>query len=292
MLHRLIYADWASPPEIMAFESPFGAILGRIRALLPGILAGRDAALRDPASAPAPYWDDCLSLYLLTPAMVNVALNYKICVEQGLPLHPTYYFELSERSRFQTEYEPEVQEHAQRIFLDSIATARAVFALEERALELLDHYVRELPAQILDFVYVSTQDKYTWRASNPAKIVSLANSVLKAFQPAAVVGAAHGSIMSGLIFANLVNAPLYFVRFSMFKRNDQAPILSASDMACLEPYHAGPVLLFDEDVAKGTTLTKFSQVLAPLFRESYTGSVLRHALSPCRPDFTGSAWSD
>lgn len=292
MLHRLIYADWATPPESMGFEGAFGEILGRIQELLPGILAGKAAALADPAAAPGAYWEACLALYLLTPALVNVALNYKICVEQGLPLHPTYYFELSERSRFMTDYPAPVVERAQALFLDSIATARSIFALEAGSEGRLARYRRELPDQVPGFVYVSTQDKYTWRASDPAKIASLASAVLKVFQPAIVVGAAHGSIMSGLIFANLVQAPLYFVRFSMFKRNDKAPILSASDMAFLEPFHAGPALLFDEDVAKGTTLTKFSQVLSPLFQKAYTGSVLRHALSPCLPDFTGSAWSD
>ncbi len=292
MLHRLIYADWEDPPEAMAFEHPFREVLARVQGLLPGIMAGKDAALRDPAGAPAAFWADCLQLYLFTPALVNVALNYKICVEQGLPLHPTYYFELSERSRWQIDYPEAVRADAQTLFLDSIATARAVFALDPGAIELLAHYVAELPATILDFVYASTRDKYTWRASNPRRIQALADTVLASLRPKLVVGAAHGSIMSGLIFANLVDAPLYFVRFSMFKRNDKAPILAESDLRCLEPYHSGPVLLFDEDVAKGTTLTKFSQVLAPLFQQSFTGSVLRHALSPCRPDFTGHAWSD
>jgi hypothetical protein len=292
MLHRLIYADWDLPPEAMAFEGSFREVLARIQALLPGIMAGKDAALAAPAAAPPAFWEDCLTLYLYTPAMVNVALNYKICVEQGLPLHPTYYFELLERSRFQTEYDEPVQLQAQAQFQDAIRTAQAIYALEADAIARLDHFLQGLPETILEFVYVSTRDKYTWRASNPARIASLAETVLKTIQPTLVVGAAHGSIMSGLIFANLVQAPLYFVRFSMFKRRDEAPVLAPSDLAFLEAYHPGPVLLFDEDVAKGTTLTKFSQVLKPLFRKSYTGSVLRHALSPCRPDFTGHAWSD
>ena len=292
MLHRLLYAEWDAPPEVMAFEGTLRDILAKVQALLPGIMAAKDEALAHPAPAPPACWDDCLALYLYTPAMVNVALNYKICVEQGLPLHPTYYFALAEYERFKAEYEEPVIVEAQRQFLAAIRTARAIFALEEGAIELLDTYLRELPEPILEFVYVSARDKYTWRASNPRRILSLAETVLKTMQPTLVVGAAHGSIMSGLIFANLVNAPLYFVRFSMFKRNDESPVLAPSDLAFLDPYQEGPVLLFDEDVAKGTTLTKFSQVLKPLFRKSYTGSVLRHALSPCRPDFTGHAWSD
>ena len=78
MLHRLIYADWDLPPEAMAFEGSFREVLARIQALLPGIMAGKDAALAAPAAAPPAFWEDCLTLYLYTPAMVNVALNYKI----------------------------------------------------------------------------------------------------------------------------------------------------------------------------------------------------------------------
>ena len=71
-----------------------------------------------------------------------------------------------------------------------------------------------------------------------------------------------------------------------------APIIAPSDLAFLEGFRAGPALLFDEDVAKGTTLTRFGETLRPLFLESRTGSVLRHSLSPCWPDFTGYAWND
>jgi hypothetical protein len=292
LLHRLLYADWEDPPPAMAFEAPLEEILGRIRAILPGVLAGRDAALEAPARAPERFWEDCLQLYLLTPALVNVALNYKVCVEQGLPLHPTYYFEVSEATRFQARYPDHLVAHTQALFLESIALARAIFALDPGAPARLEAYVRDLPEVITGFIYTSTQDKYTWRASNPARIQSLADSVRKAVQPRLIVGAAHGAIMSGLLFANLIQVPLYFVRFSLFKRFDTAPVLAPSDLRFLEEYRPGPVLLFDEDVAKGTTLTQFAEVLRPLFQESHTASVLRHALSPMRPDFFGASWSD
>ena len=292
MLHRLIYADWDNPPEAMAFEAPYQEVMDRIRAVLPSVLEGRDAALASPATAPAPFWDQCLLLYLLTPALVNVALNYKICVEQGLPLHPTYYFEVSEKGRFQAHYPAAMVRQAFEAFCGSIAAARAIFALDGDAQGVLARFTQALPEDILGFEYVNAKDKYTWRASNPRWIKSLADSVLASFRPALVVGAAHGSIMSGLIFAELVDAPLYFVRFSMFKRNDLDPILAESDLAHLEAYRRGPALLFDEDVAKGTTLTRFEEVMRPLFDEYHTGSVLRHALSPCRPEFIGHAWND
>ena len=292
MLDRLLYADWEDPPEAMDFEATYEEVLAELHGLLPGILAGRETALADPAAAPAAFWADCLKLYLLTPALVNVALNYKICVEQGLPLHPTYYFEVSEKSRFQAHYPAVMVDHANQLFLGAITAARAVYGLRPDAVEVLDRFMAGLPELILGFVYASVRDKYTWRASNPRWIRALADQVLAAFRPNLVVGAAHGSIMSGLLFANMVDAPLYFVRFSMFKRNDQDPILAPSDLDHLEAFRAGPALLFDEDVAKGTTLTRFEQVMQPLFDQSRTGSVLRHALSPCRPEFVGHSWSD
>ena len=276
----------------MAFEASFEEILGRLQAVLPGILEGKEAALAAPAAMPARYWDDCISLYLLTPALVNVALNYKVCVEQGLPLHPTYYFEVGDTERFKARYPEHLVAHTNAFFQASIAAARALYGLEPDGMEKLRQIVLDLPEIIAGFVYTSTKDKYTWRASDPQKIIDLADSIQKEFKPALIVGAAHGSIVSGLVLANLLSVPLYFIRFSMFKRNDTAPIISPYDIRFLETYREGPVLLFDEDVAKGTTLIKFDEVLKPMFQESRTASVLRHALSSCRPDFFGRSWHD
>lgn len=292
MLHRLIYADWDDPPESMDFEAPYEEILARIQDLLPGILARKEEALASPATLPPHYWDDCIALYLLTPALVNIALNFKVCVEQGLPLHPTYYFEIGEADRFRAKYPGHMIEHTNEFFRESIATARALYALEDGSPQRLETFIRNLPEVISGFIYTSTKDKYTWRASQPSKIQDLADYIRKHVSPKLIVGAAHGSILSGLVLANMLQAPLYFIRFSMFKRNDTAPIIAPSDTAFLAGFQEGPVLLFDEDVAKGTTLTKFSEVLRPYFQESYTASVLRHALSPCMPDFIGRSWHD
>lgn len=292
MLHRLIYADWDDPPESMDFEAPYEEILARIQGLLPGILARKEEALASPATLPPRYWDDCIALYLLTPALVNIALNFKVCVEQGLPLHPTYYFEIGEADRFRAKYPGHMIEHTNEFFRESIATARTLYALEDGSPQRLETFIRNLPEVISGFIYTSTKDKYTWRASQPSKIQDLADYIRKHVSPRLIVGAAHGSILSGLVLANMLQAPLYFIRFSMFKRNDTAPIIAPSDTAFLAEFREGPVLLFDEDVAKGTTLTKFSEVLRPYFQESYTASVLRHALSPCMPDFIGRSWHD
>jgi hypothetical protein len=292
MLHRLLYADWSDPPEAMDFEAPYEEILSKIQAVLPGVMEGRDAALADPASMSPDYWDDCISLYLYVPAIVNIALNYKVCVEQGLPLHPTYYFEVRETARFKARYPDHLIQHTNEFFRESLDTAKAIYGLESGGMERLEHLVKDLPEIVSGFIYTSTRDKYTWRASDPKKITDLADSIRKKFTPTLIVGAAHGSIVSGLVLSNILQVPLYFIRFSMFKRNDRAPIIAPSDRLFLDAYQEGPVLLFDEDVAKGTTLTKFTETLQPFFQKSYSASVLRHALSSCSPDFFGRSWHD
>ncbi|MDP2875510.1 MAG: phosphoribosyltransferase [Holophaga sp.] len=292
MLHRLLYANWEDPPESMGFEVSYREAIYRIAMLLETIIPGKDAAMAAPATMPPSFWKDCLELYLLAPALVNVALNYKICVEQGLPLHATHYFEVTDKTRLQVQYPPEQLQRAQDFFLESIAIARAAFALDPELAPKLPAFEASLPAGVSDFIFTSTQDKYTWRASDPKKIAALAESVNKVFRPVAIVGAAHGSIMSGLLLANLLNVPLYYIRFSMFKRKDTAPIISQSDLGYLATYREGPVLLFDEDVAKGTTLTHFTNFLAPFFQKSYSAGVLRHGHASFRPDFTGHVWYD
>ena len=148
----------------------------------------------------------------------------------------------------------------------------------------------DIPDAVGDFVYTSTRDKYTWRASEPAKIADLAAEVRAAVSPALVVGAAHGAITAALVLASLLDTRLYFIRLSMFKRRDVEPVIGPSDLAFLADYRRGPALLFDEDVAKGTTLTLFTKRLEPLFDVCYSAGVLRHGGAGFRPDFVGRVW--
>ena len=185
-----------------------------------------------------------------------------------------------------------IQEGAQAFFLESIAASLAVFRLDASAPERLAALAQGIPAAVGEFIYTSTQDKYTWRASDPQKIRALADAVRASIQPAAIVGAAHGAIMAALVLATMLDVPLYFIRFSMFKRNDAQPVIAPSDLSWLAAYRRGPVLLFDEDVAKGTTMTRFTDHLKPHFDESYSAGVLRNGYASFRPDFVGRVWYD
>lgn len=292
MLHRLIYADWEDPPEAMAFELGYREALRVVQDRLATVRGGTAAALAAPSTAPAAFWDACLDLYLLTPALVNVALNYKVCVEHGLPLHPTHYFEVSERTKGQVTHPPGLLDGAQSFFLDAIEACLAVFRLDDSAQPRLATLAAEIPVGVGDFVYTSTRDKYTWRASEPAKIRDLTDEIRSRVRPVVIVGAAHGSITSAMVLATLLEAPLYFIRFSMFKRNDEQPVIGPTDVHHLARHRRGPALLFDEDVAKGTTLARFTLHLRPLFEESYSASVLRHGYASFHPDFVGRVWYD
>lgn len=292
MLHRLLYADWEEPPVHMDFELSFAEALHELGQLHARILPLAEAALAHPAQAPPAFWQDCLDLYLRAPALVNIALNHKICVEQGLPLHPTRYFEVSQKTRFQVHHpEPQVAE-AQRFYLAAIEAARSLFALRPDAGTRLQAFGARAPEGISNFLYTGGRDRYTWRASDPRKVETLASEIRAKVQPVAIVGAAHGAIMAGLLLADLLDVPLYFVRFSLFKRKDTAPVISPSDVQHLAQWRPGPVLLFDEDVAKGTTLTAFTRFLEPFFDRSNSAGVLRHGFAAFRPDFVGKVWYD
>lgn len=292
MLHRLIYADWEDPPEAMAFEVSYREALVKIQERLREVQDGHARAQAAPAQAPSAYWDACLDLYLLTPALVNVALNYKVCLEHGLPLHPTHYFEVNAESRGQVGHPRRMVEGGQAFLEDAIATSLAVFRLDDSATVRLADLAAEVPPGVDAFVYTSTRDTYTWRASEPAKIADLVTAIRAEITPAVIVGAAHGSITAALVLAAMLEVPLYFIRFSMFKRNDTEPVIGPLDLAFLARFRRGPALLFDEDVAKGTTLTAFTARLAPLFDESYSAGVLRNAFAGFRPDFVGRVWYD
>jgi hypothetical protein len=275
--------DWDEAPEEMAFSAPYGAIVDETAPLV--------EALGSPASA-ADVAAKALRLYIIVPAIVNVILNYKICVEHGLPLHPTVYYELAEARRYKMDHPIAELDLANRLYLSSIELARAAYRLEPDFAERAAAFKARLPEEIARFIYTGGRDKYSWRGAEPEKLQALAQKVRAAYDPSLIVAAAHGSIMPGLLLAEFLDLPLYFVRFSMFKRKDEAPILSVSDEVWFSSYSEEKALLFDEDVAKGTTLELFTRRLAPFFGEAKSACSIRHAGSSFSPDFVARYWSD
>jgi hypothetical protein len=280
--------DWDEPPAEMALESAYGDILDDTirlsRELLAGAGRGRGPSREEEEAA--------LRLYLRVPALVNVALNYKICVEHGLPLHPTVYYELAEARRYKMDHSMAQLDRANRLYLASIELARAAYRLEPDYPERAAAFKAGLPEELPRFVYTGGADRYSWRGAEPAKLRALAGKVRSGYDPKLVVAAAHGAIMPALLLAEYLGEPLYFIRFSMFKRKDEAPILSVSDEVWLSSWRDKSVLLFDEDVAKGTTLELFTRRLGPLFAEVRSACSIRHAGSSFAPDFVARYWWD
>jgi hypothetical protein len=278
--------DWTEPPPEMAFEASYGSILDEAGVLVAKLSAG------SPSGGDAAAVAKALRLYVLAPAIVNVILNYKICVEHGLPLHPTVYYELAEARRYKMDRPIAELDLANRLFVASIDLARSAYRLDTAFAEKAALFKTRLPEEILRFVYTGALDRYSWRGSEPKKLEALAAKIRSAYAPKLIVAAAHGSIMPSLLLAEYLALPLYFVRFSMFKRKDEAPILSVSDEVWLSSWRELSVLLYDEDVAKGTTLELFCRRLAPLFSEARSACSIRHAGSSFAPDYVGRLWWD
>jgi adenine/guanine phosphoribosyltransferase-like PRPP-binding protein len=277
--------NWDEPPAEMALEMPYGDILDETVGLVSEILAGTEQAAAARAAA-------ALRLYVRVPALVNVALNYKICTEHGLPLHPTIYYELAEARRYKMDHSMAQLDRANRLHLSSIELARAAYRLDEDYPERAAEFKSSLPEEIPRFIYTGGIDKYSWRGAEPAKLHALAAKIRSSYTPTLIVAAAHGAIMPALLLAEYLSLPLYFIRFSMFKRKDEAPILSVSDEVWLSSWRDKSVLLFDEDVAKGTTLDLFTRRLEPLFAEVKSACSIRHAGSSFAPDFVARYWWD
>ena len=282
-------ADWTDPPAEMEFAEPYSALLqGIARSVeaLAGITKNPDAALWREALGQA------VSLYTRVPGIVNVLLNYKICIEHELPLHPTVYYELKEARKYRIEHDLAAVEDANRLYRQSIELARSALRLEPSFGEESASFLAKLPAELRAFVYTGIRDAYTWRGSDPELLSRLAQKVRAEFAPDIIVAAAHGSIMPALLLSEFLSLPLYFIRFSMFKRNDEEPIVTFSDQAWLFGFKDKKALLYDEDVAGGRTLTLFSESMSPLFAQIRTACSIRHAGAMIRPDFCARIWWD
>ena len=288
----LEWADWDTPPDQMNCSLSFQFIIQTIKELIPAIESAQLSSKELDSYKIHDLLDKAIRLYLMTPAIVNVLLNYKICVEHGLPLHPAVYYELKEARKYRIRHSLAEIQQANEQYWQSIEVARLCYQCLPQAIPAIDKLYSKIPPSIFSFLYTAVQDRYTWLGSQPSLLSELAAKISKEFKPSLIVAAAHGSIMPALILSELLEIPLYFIRFSMFKRHDEEPIISLSDQAWLFDYRNKDVLLYDEDVAGGNTLDLFLKRLSPLFGEVKTACSIRHAGSSIHTDFSGIVWWD
>ena len=280
-------ADWTNPPSEMEFSASYGELLLGIVSLVATLSASK-------GGLDSPGWDQrlesAIALYVRAPAIVNVMLNYKICVEHDLPLHPTVYYELREARKYKIDHGLPAVDLANRLYRKSIDLARAALRLDASFADQAAAFRAALPAELTTFIYTGTRDAYTWRGSNPELLHRLAAMMREGFEADIIVAAAHGSIMPALLLSELLRLPLYFIRFSMFKRNDEEPIITFSDQAWLYGFKERKALIYDEDVAGGRTLTFFAERMAPLFAQTRTACSIRHAGATIKPDYCAKVW--
>lgn len=287
----LRWADWDTPPAQMECALPFRQVVERILECLDILVPCDPATLSADPPAALRARDAAVELYILVPALVNVLLNYKICVEHDLPLHPTVYYELREARKYRMRHALGDIQKANEWYWQSMDVARKAYSLSVEAPAAIRAFSDQLPSELQEFVYTAVRDKYTWLGSNPSLLASLAARI-EHFHPELLLAAAHGSIMPGLMLAEMLEIPLYFIRFSMFKRYDEEPIVSLSDQAWLFDYRNARVVLYDEDVAGGRTLELFSKRLSHLFAHTVTACSLHHAGASIQPDICGKTWWD
>ncbi len=287
MLSKILEAaDWSSPPEDMEFQCSYQDLMESI--------AKDSASLREAWAIQGAYSSSdikkAIRLYIRTPGIVNVMLNYKICVEHGLPLHPSVYYELKEARKYKIDHGLPAVENANRLYRESILLARKALDMGGEFPAHGAEFLRKLPRELKNFIYTGIRDTYTWRGSEPTLLLRLAEMLRREYGPELILAAAHGAIMPALLLAEFLDTPLYFIRFSMFKRHDEEPIISFSDKAWLSDFSSKRVILYDEDVAGGRTLELFSRRISPLFGQTKTACSIRHAGSSIRPDYTGLTW--
>ncbi|MCE1206146.1 MAG: phosphoribosyltransferase domain-containing protein [Spirochaetia bacterium] len=290
ILPYLYHADWEEPPPAMDMQLPYGLLLQRAIETLAFLRQSK--AQNHATQVSMDQIEAAIRLYCMAPGIVNVMLNYKICVEHDLPLHPTVYYELKEARKYRINHEIAEIEKANRLYRRSIHLARDAVMMTSGIEDTMEQFRQSIPRELLGFVYSGIRDKYTWRGSDPALLGKLAEMVRASYAPDILIAAAHGSIMPALLLAELLDIPLYFVRLSMFKRHDEEPIIAISDEAWLFSYRESRALLYDEDVAGGRTLSLFEERLKPLFAETRTACSIRHAGASIKPDFAARTWWD
>jgi hypothetical protein len=288
MIADYLFCDWDEPPPLMDFERPYLEAIERCAVLHEALASYGPDGRANPKT-----WPLALELFGTVPAIINVALNYHICIGLGMPLHPTEYFEVSPGTASPDTYPPEMTDRAFALYQTAIELAVSAYALDPGFPERARKFTAALPSSLGAFIYTSRADKYTWRGSEPAKVKSLADSVLRRGCPEIVVGLAHGSIMAGLLLSCMLGCRLWFLRFSMFKRKDVRPVITPRDEDLLRSFGQGEgILIFDEDSASGTTLSLMAETVGAIAPEARTGTVIRHASSSFKPDHVGRIWWD
>lgn len=292
MIEKYLFANWDEPPEEMGFVRRFDHLISELRRSLDLVLMELEGKNESTATYTTSFYENIKKIYLLAPALPKMVLDYKICIDFGLPVDLVHYVDFNRGDKNPNRYTFQEKRRAAQFFKEALSAAKSAYSLSPNSPEVLSRFCTSLPKTLREAEFANRKDVSTWMASNPEHIKSLAEEIGKGVnRPDLIVGVANGSICPGLLLSNLLGCDLYFVRFSFFKREDIRPIVSEQDKRFFSEY-PGKVVLFDEDIATGQTLRKFTNALSPLFQQSSSAAVLRFYLASFQPDFVGKTLYD
>lgn len=204
--------------------------------------------------------DNWLSLFVKVPLVVTASLDHQLETGAG--------------------------DGSDEVFRWAIAFARSVFTGHPGAARCALATQPPTPGRLLRRPVESKADQYSWRASCPRLVRSLAAKVLSKGRPDLLLAGSHGSIRSGTLLSLYLCCRLYFLRLSRFKRRDPGPMVSSPDARNLEreARRTKRVLVFEEDCMSGRSLELLRRHAMTVFDDVATASVLRSAQCNPRPD--------
>ncbi len=222
-------------------------------------------------------------IYFLIPSIIGSALNYKVTVEQGLRMHPKEYVDLNEKNH---EYSQEERTEAHHFFVNSLHIGRKIMNLGDTLEQEMETFIQKTPDKLKNFLYSSTIDEYTYLSYHPKRIKKLSNEIITETKKPYIIGIAHGAILPSIALASLMNSESYTIRFSQYKREDKMPIISETDKEELEKVKNRDIILIDEDLATGKTISNLKQKIEKIIKKRVkTASVLLAQTSKHIPNF-------
>lgn len=155
----------------------------------------------------------------------------------------------------------------------------------ERAKNELALLRQDAPNEFLETDMEFKKDITTWQSTNPDLLKGLSDRIRDSYNPELIISPAHGSIRPAILLSILLNADIYFIRLSRFKRADVEPRVGYPDMDFLKQIGDKRVLCYDEDTASGQTLDNFARYLRRHAKNLKTATTRRFHLTRHNPDF-------
>ena len=146
--------------------------------------------------------------------------------------------------------------------------------------------------QLLDAQLRQKEDGVTWKAMQREKSIETANELAEVGGRVLFIALGHGGVAAGMdVFNDYCSvakenegSEFYVVRFSTQKAGDDQPQVTDNEIRALRNKSLGKrIIIFDEDIASGRTISKANEYFSRMFSRSVktvTNMTIREALGP------------